>query len=183
MRSLRARLSVAFVLIAILHTVLSATFASYEAHRAFRQYVERGAERDGRTVVSVSGATGAAITTTQGPIRRPFGAREVLFSSRIRNGIWGATLIAAGLGVLVALWIANRIGKPVAELTRATRAIARGGPAPLVPVTGRDEMAELGQAFNHMAAQLAEEEQQRRRLFAGIAHELRTPLAVIQGTL
>jgi signal transduction histidine kinase len=44
-------------------------------------------------------------------------------------------------------------------------------------------MAELGKAFNHMAAQLAEEEQQRRRLFAGIAHELRTPLAVIQGTL
>jgi len=182
MRSLRARLSVAFVLIAILHTVLSATFASYEAHRAFRQYVERGEEHEARTVGS--GAPGVSIAAPQDPMRRPpFGAREVLFSSRIRNGIWGATLIAAGLGVLVALWIAGRIGKPVAELTRATRAIARGGPAPLVPVTGRDELAELGQAFNQMAAQLAAEEQQRRRLFAGIAHELRTPLAVIQGTL
>jgi signal transduction histidine kinase len=183
MRSLRARLSVAFVLIAILQTVLMATFASYQAHRAFRQYVERTAEHTGRAAVSGAPGTVAAVTP-EGPIRRPpFGAREVLFSSRIRNAIWGATLIAAGLGVLVALWVASRIGKPVAELTQATRAIARGGPAPLVPVTGRDEMAELGKAFNHMAAQLAEEEQQRRRLFAGIAHELRTPLAVIQGTL
>jgi len=183
MRSLRAKLSVAFLLIAILQTVLMATFASYQAHRAFRQYVERTTERGERAVVV--GAPGAAIAVPpQGPIRRPpFGAREVLFSSRIRNAIWGATLIAAGLGVLVALWLVSRIGKPVAELTRATRAIARGGPVPLVPVTGRDEMAELGQAFNHMAAQLAEEEQRRRRLFAGIAHELRTPLAVIQGTL
>lgn len=182
MRSLRAKLSVAFVLIAILQTVLTATFASYVAHRAFRQYVERSMERDGRAAVGP--ASGAAISVSPpGPVRRPFGAREVLFSSRMRNAIWGGTFIAAGLGVLVALWLVGRIGKPVAELTRAARAIARGGPVPLVPASGRDEIAELGQAFNHMAAQLAEEEQQRRRLFAGIAHELRTPLAVIQGTL
>src|SRR5207237_9469363 len=36
---------------------------------------------------------------------------------------------------------------------------------------------------NRRTAQLAAQEEQRRRLFAGIAHELRTPLSVIQGTL
>ncbi|HLW60308.1 MAG TPA: HAMP domain-containing sensor histidine kinase [bacterium] len=180
MRSVRARLSAAFIGTALLTTVLTATFASYQARLIFRQYVERDQER-GR---GLSAAGGAAVSPepASGP-RRPFGPREILFESRFRNAIWGGTLVASGVGVLVALWLGSRIVKPVVILTQATRVIAGGGVPPLVPVTGRDELAELGHAFNRMASQLAEQETQRRRLFAGIAHELRTPLSVIQGTL
>jgi two-component system sensor histidine kinase BaeS len=180
MRSVRARLSAAFIGTALLTTVLTATFASYQARMIFRQYVERDQER--ARGLSPEGGAGAASVSSPGP-RRPFGPREILFEIRFRNAIWGGTLVASGVGVLVALWLGSRIVKPVVILTQATRVIAGGGVPPLVPVIGRDELAELGHAFNRMASQLAEQETQRRRLFAGIAHELRTPLSVIQGTL
>jgi len=175
MRSLRAKLSIAFISIALLTTLLTATFVSYQARLAFRQYVEH---RD-------HAGTGPPSAGTRPPdgIRRPFGPQEILFSSRFRDSIWGGSLAAAGIGVLVALWLASRIVEPVVRLTQATRAITRGSLPPIVPVSGRDEIAELGHAFNRMAAQLAAEDEQRRRLFAGIAHELRTPLSVIQGML
>ncbi len=182
MRSVRVKLIAAFIGIAVLQTVLTATFASYQARRTFHQYVERAAERERRGTPQIG--PGGPVVIPPRPARRPpFGPMELLFSSRIRNAIWAGTLVAAGVGALVAVWLTSRIVKPVVELTQAARAATQGGPLPLVPVVGHDELAELSQAFNRMAVRLAEEDEQRRRLFAGIAHELRTPLSVIQGTL
>jgi signal transduction histidine kinase len=48
---------------------------------------------------------------------------------------------------------------------------------------GSDEMVEVAQAFNSMAARLEEAETLRRHLVADVAHELRTPLSVLQGNL
>src|SRR5690349_12630053 len=80
MRSLRTRLSVAFIGIAVLTTVLTATFASYQARRTFRQYVER------REVPAATAPVPARLGQTLGgerPERRPpMGAREILFLSR-----------------------------------------------------------------------------------------------------
>jgi two-component system, OmpR family, sensor histidine kinase BaeS len=185
MRSVLVKLSTAFLAVAVLQTVLTATFSSYLARQTFRQYIER-ADHDTRV-----GPPGGPIMIMRPggiaapglPPRRPFGAREILFSSRFRNAIWSGTLVAAGVGVLFALWLASRIVKPVVRLTEAARAVAQGQPAPLVPESGNDEVVELSRAFNRMAIRLAEETEQRRRLFAAIAHELRTPLSVIQGTL
>ncbi len=182
MLSLRTKLSLAFIGIAVLTTALSGTFASYTAHARFRQYVERRPD----LVLPQPGLGQRPILVGPGQpeVRlRVFGAREALFAGRIRNAIWGGTLVAAGAGVLVALWLTNRMAKPVADLTRATRAIAGGSVPPVLAVEGTDEIAELGRAFNRMATRLAEDEARRQRLFAGIAHELRTPLAIIQGTL
>ncbi len=193
MRSLKTRLSLAFLLITVVTTVLTATFATITARYTFRQYVERLERSPDRALVMPAPPAGRFIVVPPSgafsappagrPEFRPFGARERLFSGRIRNAIWGGTAVAAGIGVLVALVLAGRIVRPILGLTQAARAITKGLPVSPVPVTGRDEIAELGQAFNRMTARLAEEEQQRRRLFADIAHELRTPLSVIQGTL
>ena len=179
MRSVLVKLSAAFIAVAILQTVLTATFSSYLARQLFRQYVERAEPRLGPRIGPIAPR---GITPEVAP-RRPFGTREILFSSRFRSAIWAGTLVAAGVGVLAALWLASRIVKPVVRLTEATRATAQGQPLALVPESGDDEVAELTRAFNRMAIRLAEETEQRRRLFAAIAHELRTPLSVVQGTL
>ena len=50
-------------------------------------------------------------------------------------------------------------------------------------VRSRDEIGELGQAFNQMAQTIGRQEVLRRNLMADIAHELRTPLTVIRGDL
>ena len=179
MRSLRTRLSVAVIGVALLTTVLTATFTTYQARRTFRQYVER---REIPAVTLPGGRVALPVPAPR-PERRPLGTRELLFESRFRNAIWTGTGIAALLGVLLTLLLARRMVRPIADLTSAARVIARGGTPPPVPVRGQDEVAELGRAFNRMAERLAADEEQRRRLFAGVAHELRTPLSVIQGTL
>lgn len=48
---------------------------------------------------------------------------------------------------------------------------------------GTDEMKAVAHAFNEMTADLEEAEQLRRNLIADVAHELRTPLSVLQGNL
>ena len=181
MRSLRVQLILAFIGIAVLTTVLAATFGTYTARSTFRQYVERPAETSSLSV----GTPTPPPPGVAGPARPRgrFGARERTFSQRITIAIWSGTALAACLGALVALWLARRIVRPVTELTRGARAIAQGRAPALVPVAGQDEIADLARAFNRMAAQLELDEQQRRQLFAGITHELRTPLSVIQGTL
>ena len=154
MRSVRSKLSAAFIGIALLTTVLTAIFASYTARTIFRQYVERNEERL-RGTVSPGAPVPPRLEPAERPRRPPFGPRELLFESRFRDAIWGGTLLASGVGVLAALWLGSRIVRPVVTLTQATRVIAGGGAPPLVPVAGRDEVAELGHAFNRMTTQLA----------------------------
>jgi two-component system OmpR family sensor kinase/two-component system sensor histidine kinase BaeS len=48
---------------------------------------------------------------------------------------------------------------------------------------GSAEMVEVAQAFNDMTSALAQSERQRQNMVADTAHELRTPLSVVQGNL
>lgn len=91
--------------------------------------------------------------------------------------IAAAVVAAAG----VSWFLSVRIVRPIRVLADTAERIAHGGYEERVPVRGTDELAMLAAAFNSMAASLESAELRRRELLSDLAHELRTPLATIEG--
>ena len=81
------------------------------------------------------------------------------------------------------VFVSRLLTAPLARLTGAAQAIAAGDLSQRVDVRSKDEIGDLGTAFNGMAASLAEAETLRRNLIADVSHELRTPLTIIQGNI
>ncbi|TCC18945.1 sensor histidine kinase [Kribbella speibonae] len=91
----------------------------------------------------------------------------------------GVLLIAA----LVMFFAGRRLVRPIVALTGATQRMRNGDHAARVPVSGKDEVARLGHAFNDMAESIQRHDFQRKAMVSDVAHELRTPLANIKGYL
>ncbi len=109
--------------------------------------------------------------------------QEQGFLAQVNRALLLAGALAGGLSILLGLGLSRGLTAPLARLTTAARHIAGGDLSQRVPQTGSAEMAALGQAFNQMAADLEKAEELRRNLVADVAHELRTPLSVLQGNL
>ncbi len=103
---------------------------------------------------------------------------ELPLISRLNDAALRAGLIGLGIAILLAVVISTSLVRPVTRLTQAAGKLSAGDLAQRVAVSGTDELAALGQAFNHMAESLQAAEKQKRAMTADIAHELRTPLAV-----
>ncbi|HYN88555.1 MAG TPA: HAMP domain-containing sensor histidine kinase [Ardenticatenaceae bacterium] len=95
----------------------------------------------------------------------------------------GLALMFPLLAVGVAARAFRRIALPLADLMAAADAVARGDLSVRVPVHRPGEFGRLAASFNHMTSELERADRQRRNLTADVAHELRTPLHVIQGNL
>ena len=98
------------------------------------------------------------------------------------RAVIGAAGLAAVLALLAAVLVSRRITRPVTRLIESVRAMGRGDEQARVgPVAGAPaELRELAVAFDQMADTLTAHEQVRRNLVADVAHELRTPVAVLQ---
>jgi two-component system sensor histidine kinase BaeS len=97
------------------------------------------------------------------------------------GAIAGAAGLAGVLAVLVALAVSRRITRPVDQLIEAARARGRGDvDARAGEVRAPAELRDLAVAFDQMADSVNLEERVRRNLIADVAHELRTPVAVLQ---
>ena len=101
--------------------------------------------------------------------------------SDLLRAIFGAAGLAAVLALLTGLVMARRITRPVERIIAVTRAMGRGDHAVRVgEVAAPGELRELATAFDQMADMRDRQDQLRRDLVADIAHELRTPVAVLQ---
>ena len=101
--------------------------------------------------------------------------------------LWvGGTVLALGLpflAVALALEAFQRIAVPLADLMMAAEAVAQGDLSARVEVKQHGQFSLLAESFNRMLEELERADQRRRNLTADVAHELRTPLHIIQGNL
>ena len=109
------------------------------------------------------------------------GAADRVLESALLRAIAGAAGLAALLALLTGLAVARRITRPVTRLIAVTRAMASGDHTVRAgAIRAPGELRELATAFDQMAAALDRQEQLRRDLVADVAHELRTPVAILQ---
>ena len=113
------------------------------------------------------------------------GVTVVVFWAGVRLGVWpGLSGIVAALCALVCVrFLARGVTSPLREMAGAADAMARGDYSRRVTATSMDEVGRLARAFNHMAAELAENDRVRRDLVANVSHELRTPITALQARL
>lgn len=95
----------------------------------------------------------------------------------------GLALVLPLTAGLVAMRSFRGLADPLARVMAAADAVAEGDFSARVPEYGRGEMRQLARSFNRMVSELERQNQLRRDLTADVAHELRTPLHILQGNL
>lgn len=162
--SLAARLALSMALVAL----LSAGLSGLLAYRAASGHLER------------------ALALGMGPgnpLAPRLGLRERRILQELRTSVAVSSGAALLLGTGAGLLLAFGLVRPLGELYRTAEAYRRGERTRRAQVRGRDEVAALAQSFNQLLEELSRKEEEEKRLLADIAHDLRTPLTVLQGDL
>jgi two-component system sensor histidine kinase BaeS len=168
--SLRLRLAGALALVAVLTAVAVAITAPAIVGRGFAAM-----QADG-----VTGGMGRGQGQGPGPTAG-LHTRQVQQETTLT--LIAVAVGAAGAASLLGLLIAGRMVRPLARLERTAAAVAHGELDARSGLADRtDEIGSLGRSFDGMAADLQASEIARRRFFQDAAHELKTPLAVIDAT-
>lgn len=105
------------------------------------------------------------------------------FLVRVIRSLALAIIVSMALAVLLGLALSVQITRPLSVLDGAARRIASGDLSAMVPVVGKDEIASLSSSFNAMTGELRRLDEAKRRIIADSAHELRTPVTLIRGSL
>jgi len=116
-------------------------------------------------------------------IFRDYNPQEAAFIVSLTRSIGISVALGLLLALAVGTFLASRFARPVAALDGAVRSLAEGHMGARVTTGRRDELGSLAENFNRMADQLQAAEEARQNLLADIAHELRTPVSVLQANL
>ena len=111
-------------------------------------------------------------------------SKEAINREKVKNIISSfkiATIYSLGIGVSLILVMASHIINPLRKITEATKKVATGNLKVKVDVDRKDEIGELAQNFNIMVDELNSIEYLRKDFISNISHELKTPIASIQG--
>jgi two-component system OmpR family sensor kinase len=146
-------------------------------------------ERAGSLPIQASSITAPEEDETVGylhirlaPAPRPSPGRH-FFLEWLSRALLMVAIVGGVLGILFGVVVSRSLTAPLSRLVEGARAVGAGDFHHRVEVTGSDEVVEVARAFNEMTGQLERAEITRRNLVADAAHELRTPLSVLQGSL
>ena len=152
----------------------------------------------------VTTAAGESLNLTAIPLKSSSGSviavllvansrRELVEAQQhIRAIAYGVASVGILFAVLISLWIAARVSRPVEQLAQAAQDVAAGDWEVQVPVESRDEVGLLAEAFNRMTTELVSQRERLvqservaawRELARRLAHELKNPLFPLQLTV
>jgi two-component system sensor histidine kinase BaeS len=185
--SLRWRIALGFALVALATAAVIALAAPPIILQGFSDY---DSDNDGgRPIATATGESetsdGAAAVVTLAPVapapavstNNPKAQQDTIVRLIL------AALAAAAVASLFGLIGAGRLVRPLTRLEQAAGSVARGDLKSRSGLADRsDEFGQLGRTFDSMAGQLQAADESRRRFLQDAAHELKTPLAVIDAT-
>ena len=134
-----------------------------------------------RLPVEVDDAPVGYLALLPGPNLAELG--ELQFLEHQTSALLLIALAMVALSAALSFPLAKRLVRPVRAFQQTAQALAAGRYTARVAIQGDDELGHLGRDLNALAAALEHNEQARRRWVADIAHELRTPLAVLRAEL
>lgn len=167
---LSIRLTAAFLLAAILGVALVAVLAYHSTSSDFSDFLSH---MEAMELMMGGGMMG-------GPA---FAQAQRDFLDNLGQTLWVAGLSGAVLAIFLGYLFTRQIVAPLGKVTAAARRVAQGDLEQRVDIYGSGELAELGESFNLMAATLSHDRELRQNMVADIAHELRTPLSILQGNI
>lgn len=112
------------------------------------------------------------------------GNQELLGSKDLRRLMFcSIPFLVPIVGMLIGTLGMRKWVNPLADVMAAAESLAEGDFSIRVVEEGDREFLKLAKSFNHMAEELEHAQTQRQNLTADVAHELRTPLHILQGNL
>ena len=97
--------------------------------------------------------------------------------------VFTAGAIALLLSVILGIYFAVGIARPVQRISDTASAIKEGNLSARTGLSGDDQLGQLGQRFDEMTDAIERDRDLERQLIGDVAHELRTPLMAIQATV
>src|SRR4051795_8313967 len=101
----------------------------------------------------------------------------------LRNRFIAVGLGALLLSVVIAIWLANLITRPLRRMAAVASAVDSGDLTHRIDYSGEDEVGVLADSFNHMMDRLEEGFRLQRDFVSDASHELRSPLTVLRGRI
>ena len=187
--SLSHRIILAISAVGFLSAIISGMVYEVRADTLFNQAADQAAESTRTVIINrIENSNLSARLKTQfeeaAQLRQPFTPARNLVAGSLAQAIAIVGLVAVGsalLAFLLGWWLTRRLVGPLERLRHASQQVANGDFTPRVTIGNEDEVGQVAYSFNLMAERLQGAENRRRELLSDVAHELKTPLASIQG--
>ncbi len=166
------KLFVSYLVVIVVGVAVLATTAELAIPRSFERHLAFMGQMMGDMM---SGLSGADLFTS--------------YRAAVTESLLVAGLAASAVAVVASIFVSRRVVAPIRNMMAATSRIAEGHYHERLAIPGTlqademDELAQLAVSFNRMAAKLDQTETMRLELIGDVAHELRTPLSTIKGSM
>ncbi len=105
--------------------------------------------------------------------------------SELTNDFSLIGLVVGLLFVILAVYIGTifvkKMTKPLEIMKKAAEKVTAGDYSARVPVFSKDEIGQLGTAFNLMSVSIQKEDERKKEFLEDVSHELRTPISYVKG--